>query len=65
MRIKYEEKISFFIMWLLYVQLIRGKKRYGLVWAIMTSTPELPTDNEARKQAQVCDCISTKNETGN
>jgi len=31
----------------------------------MTSTPELPTDNEARKQAQVCDCISTKNETGN
>jgi len=37
----------------------------------MINLPELPIDDEARNeahtvlQAQVCDCISTKNETGN
>jgi len=29
MRKKYARKLSFFIMWLLYVQLLRGKNRYG------------------------------------
>jgi len=28
---KYARKFAFFIMWLLYVQLISGKNRYGLV----------------------------------
>jgi len=31
MRMKYARTFSFLIMWLLYVQLLREKKRYGLV----------------------------------
>jgi len=31
MRMRYARTFSFFIIWLLYVQLLRGKKRYGLV----------------------------------
>jgi len=35
-------------MWLLYVQLLRGKKRYGLVSAVMINPPELPINDEAQ-----------------
>jgi len=31
----------------------------------MINPPELPIADEARNEAQVSDCISTKNETGN
>jgi len=59
MRIKYAIKFSFSITWLLYVQLLRGKNRYGLIWAVVINPPELPINDEAQKkhilQAQVCD----------
>ena len=42
MRIKYARKLSSFIMWLLHVQLLWGKYRYGLVCAVMINPPELP-----------------------
>jgi len=38
-------------MWLLFVQLLRRKNRYGLVWAIIISPPELPINDEARNEA--------------
>ena len=43
----------FFIVWLLYVLLLRGKNRHGLVWAIMTNLPELPINDEARNEAHI------------
>jgi len=33
--------------------------------AVMICPPELPINDEARNEAQVCDIISTKNESGN
>ena len=53
MRMKYARKFSFFIMWLLYVQLLSTKNRYSLVWAIMINPPELPVDDEARNEAHI------------
>jgi len=50
MRIKYGRKPPFFIMWLLYVQLLGGQNRYGLVLAVMINPPELPND-EAQNDA--------------
>jgi len=47
----------------------RGQNRYGLVCVVITNPPELPINEEARNEAhikaQVCDGISTQNETGN
>jgi len=34
-----QENFRFFIMWLLYAQLLRRKNRHGLVWAIMINPP--------------------------
>jgi len=31
----------------------------------MINPPELPINDEARNEAQVCGCITTKDETGN
>jgi len=53
MRIKYARKLSFFIMWLLYVQLPSRKNRYGLVWTITINPHELPIDDEARKKESI------------
>jgi len=50
---KYAGKLSFFVMWLLYVQLLVGQKRYGLVWAVMINLPELPINDEARNDAHI------------
>jgi len=47
-------------MWLLYVQLLGGQNRYGLVCAIMINPPEL--NNEARNNATVL-AQKTKRET--
>ena len=58
-------------MWLLYVQLLGKKNSYGFVWAVMINPPELPIELVTKLkttyilQAQVCDGISTKEETGN
>ena len=53
--------VKVFIMWLLYVQLLSRKNRYGLAWAIMINPPELPINDEARTknilQEEVCDGI--------
>jgi len=38
-------------MWLLYVQLLRGKKRYRLVRAVKINPPEMPVYDEARNEA--------------
>jgi len=44
---------------------------YGLVWAVMINSSELPINGEARNKAHIANtdlwlyCISTKNETGN
>ena len=55
-------------MLLLYVQLLRRKNKYGLVWVIVINPPELQwTTNLETKdilQAQVCDCTSTKKRNG-
>ena len=48
---KYARKFAFFIMLLLYVQLLSRKNRYGLVRSIMINPPELPIDDEARNEA--------------
>jgi len=40
-------------MWLLYVQLLRGKKRYGLVRAVMINLPEMPINDDARNEAHL------------
>jgi len=40
-------------MWLLYVQLLREKNRYGLVWAVGINPPELPVNDEARNDAHI------------
>jgi len=53
MRIKYARKFSFFVMWLLYVQLLSRKNIYGLVWAIMINPSDLPIDDEARNEAHI------------
>jgi len=53
MRMKYARKFSFFIMWLLCVQLLSRKNRYGLVWAIKISPPELPINDEALNEAHI------------
>ena len=53
MRVKYAIKLSFFIMWLLYVQLLSTKKKYGLVWAVMIDPPELPINDIARNDAHI------------
>jgi len=51
---KYARKFSFFIMWLLYVQLLRGEKnRCGLVCAVMSNPPEMPINDEARNEAYI------------
>jgi len=42
MRIKYARKLSSFILWMLYVQLLEGQNRYGLVSAVTMNPPELP-----------------------
>ena len=47
------KNIFVFIVWLLYVQLLRGKKRYGLVWADMINPPEMPVNDEARNEAHI------------
>jgi len=65
---KVRKKSSFF-MWLLYVQPMSNQSRYGLVcavWSIRLNC-QLMTKLETKHipQAQVCDGISTKNETGN
>jgi len=49
----YARNFSFFIMWLLYVQLLSRKNRYGLVRSIMINPPELPIDDEARNEAHI------------
>jgi len=38
-------------MWLLYVQLLEGQNRYGIVWALMINPPELPIIDEARNDS--------------
>ena len=53
MRIKYARKFSFLVMWLLNVKLLKGKNRYGLVWADMIHPPELPVNDEARNEALI------------
>jgi len=53
MRIKCARNFLFFIVWLLYVQLLRGKNRYGLVWAVMINPPELPINDYARNDANI------------
>ena len=58
MRIKYARNFSFFILWLVYVHLLRGKNRYGHVWAVLINPPELSKLEMTHIwQAQVCDCI--------
>jgi len=52
-------------MWLLYLQLLVWQNRNGLACAVMICPPELPINDEARNEAQVCDGISTKSEAGN
>ena len=52
MRIKYAWTFSFFIVGLLYVQLLEGQNRYGLVWAVVINPPELSLNDEARNDAQ-------------
>ena len=47
------KKFLYFNMWLLYVQLLRRKNRYRLVWAIMINQPELPTNDEARNEGHI------------
>jgi len=42
-----------FIMWLLYVQLLRGQNRYGLVCAVMINPPELPINDETRNESHI------------
>ena len=59
MRITNARKLSFFIMWLLYAQLLGGQNRYGLMWAVIINPPELPKLEMMHiLQAQVCGCIS-------
>jgi len=47
------KKIFVFIMWLLQILLLRGKNRYGLVWAVMINPSELPIDDETRNEAYI------------
>jgi len=64
MRMKYARNLSFFIMWLLYVQLLRGQNRYGIMWALMINPPELPIMTKPEMmhilQTQMCSCISAQ-----
>jgi len=53
MCIKYARKFSFCYMWLLYVQLLGGQNRYGLVCAVMINPPELKINDEARNEAHI------------
>jgi len=53
MRIDYARKFSFFIRWLLYVQLLREKNRCGLVWAVGINLPELPIKMTKLKTKQI------------
>jgi len=50
---KLRKKTFVFIMWLLYVQLLVGQNRYGLVWAVMINPPELPIIDEARNDTHI------------
>jgi len=57
-------------MWLWNVQLLEDRTDTGLCVPLWSIRLELPIIDEARNethilQAQVCDGISTKNETGN
>ena len=63
MRIKYARKFSRFYV-AVKCTITGGQNRYGLVCAVMINPLELPINDEARNEAQVCDDISTKNETG-
>jgi len=40
-------------MWLLYVQLLGGKNRYGLACAVMINPAELPVNDQARNEAHI------------
>jgi len=53
MSIKYARKLSFFIMWLLYVQPLGGQNRYRLVWPVMIIQLELPISDKARNDAHI------------
>jgi len=53
MRIKYATKLSFCIMWLLYVQLLGRQKGCELVWADTINPPELSINDEARNDAHI------------
>ena len=58
-------KFLFFIMWLLYVQLLRGKKRYGLVCAVLINPPEmtkLETKHIAKHRCATVSAQKTKRE---
>jgi len=46
-------------MWLLFVQLLSRNNRYGIVWTIVTNPPELPIDDEARKEAHTASTCAT------
>jgi len=64
-----ERKKTFLFMWLLYAQLQGSRADTGLclqLWSIRLNC-QLMTKLETKHtlQAQVCDGISTKNETGN
>ena len=50
-------KITFFIMWLLYVQLLVGQNSYGLVWAVMINLPEMPINDEDRNDAHIANTV--------
>jgi len=40
-------------MWLLYVELLKGQNRYGLVCAVIINPSELPINNDARNEAYI------------
>jgi len=53
MRMKYARKPLFFIMWLLYVQLLTGQNGHGLVWAILIHPPGLPIYYDAQNDVHI------------
>jgi len=62
MRIKYARKLSC----LYYVAVIRtttrGKNRHEPMWAIMINLPELPINDEGRKEAHIASTGARRNE---
>jgi len=40
-------------MWLLFVQLLGGQNKYGVVCAVMINPPELPIKDEARNEGHI------------